>query len=191
MRTLSFMSAERGMDAGDGGRRMLSKRLGRCELMRGMSLVEVLVAMVILAIGLMGIASVFLRSLGNSRSALLRTQAISLVSDMSDRIRANAAGRDAYDIGRYSGTPGEHGCAPEPSASGSNCSVAELAEHDLASWRIAVERALPPASADTQAASVEFFGGEPQRYRVSVAWQEPGEALPFTYRSELLVQGVP
>lgn len=164
-----------------------SRMRARC---RGMGLVEVLVAMLVLAIGLLGLASLFLRSLAGTRSAWLRTQAVSLVSDMTERIRANVGARDAYDLSAYA-SPADRGCAPTDSTAGVNCGPVALAEDDLARWREAVRQALPPASAGTPSTSVEYLAGAPSRYRVSVAWQEPGEAAPFSFSSELVVQGAP
>ncbi|MYL27751.1 MULTISPECIES: type IV pilus modification protein PilV [Halomonadaceae] len=60
---------------------------GRSE--RGLSLVEVLVAVVILAIGLLGIASTQLVALEQTNLAHKRTTATMLVSEMADRVRAN------------------------------------------------------------------------------------------------------
>lgn len=60
--------------------------------MRGMSLVEVLVALVVLSIGLLGIAQVLIHGMRTSHAALLRTQAVNLVADMAERIRANPDG---------------------------------------------------------------------------------------------------
>ncbi len=111
----------------------------------GVSLVEALVALLVLSIGLLGIAGLFVESVRNSRTALLRTQAINLVGDMADRIRANATARDAYDI---DATPAHRPSAtarrprPMPAA---NCSAAELAEDDLARWVAAVRARLAGA----------------------------------------------
>ncbi len=158
----------------------------------GFGLIEVLIALVILSIGMLGMATMFASNLSNSRGALFRTQAIALVSDMSDRIRANVGGRDSYDIARYGGAPGEHGCAPDDVPdSGANCSASQLAEDDLARWRDAVRLHLPAAPAGTEAADVQYFAGDPQRYRVTVAWQESQESQPFSFTSEFLVQGAP
>lgn len=57
--------------------------------MRGMSLVEVLVALVVLSVGLLGIAQLLVYGMRTSHAALLRTQAVNLVADMAERIRAN------------------------------------------------------------------------------------------------------
>jgi type IV pilus assembly protein PilV len=58
---------------------------------RGLSLIEVLIAMLILAIGLLGIAAMQAITLRNSLSAFDRTQAVVLSYAMLDRMRANAA----------------------------------------------------------------------------------------------------
>jgi type IV pilus assembly protein PilV len=54
-----------------------------------MSLIEVLVALVILSVGLLGVAHVLVSGIRISHAALLRTQAVNLVADMAERIRAN------------------------------------------------------------------------------------------------------
>lgn len=56
---------------------------------QGLSMVEVLVAVVILAIGLLGIASTQLVALEQTNMAQKRTTATILVSEMADRVRAN------------------------------------------------------------------------------------------------------
>ena len=101
----------------------------------GMSLIECLVALLVLTIGLMGMASLMLQGLRSGYLALIRTQAVNLVSDMGERIRANPGAAGAYDCATYTGGPSEQGCAPTDSASGTNCSSAQLAQDDLARWQ--------------------------------------------------------
>jgi type IV pilus assembly protein PilV len=62
----------------------------RCR-QKGLSLIEVLIAMLILAIGLLGIAAMQATTLRNSQSAFDRTQAVVLSYAMLDRMRANAS----------------------------------------------------------------------------------------------------
>ena len=155
----------------------------------GFSMVEALIAVFIVGIGLMGIASLIVESLKNGHGALLRTQAINLVSDMQERIRANPLGGDAYDCAKYSGGPALLGCAPAGTAAAAvSCTARELAEDDLAEWERAVRRALPAVMRGACAGAVMFAAGdatEPARYTVSVSWQQRNE--PLTYQSELLV----
>jgi type IV pilus assembly protein PilV len=158
----------------------------------GVGLVETLVALLVFSIGMLGIARMFVTSLANSRSALLRTQAINLVSDMVGRIRANAMGRAAYEFAAYAGGPQQRGCMPTSApGSGGNCTEAQLAEDDLARWQDAVQALLPASSAGVPAASVQYFAGAPDRYRIAVAWQEPNDAQPSTHQAEILAQVVP
>ncbi len=87
-------------------------------LQRGVTMVEALVALVVLSIGLLGIAGLFVESLRNSRTALFRTHAANLAGDIADRIRANGNGRDAYDTTPYAGAPALHACAPTAAFAG-------------------------------------------------------------------------
>lgn len=143
-----------------------------------MSLVETLVALVVLQVGLLGIAGLLVEGLRASRAALLHTQAVHLAADMAERIRANPAARAAHATSSYPGTPTLRDCAPSTGAPGHSCSEAQFAEDELARWREAVSRALPPPSDPAVAARVEFEPGAridlPDRYAIRIAWRGPG-----------------
>lgn len=66
----------------------------------GMSLIEVLVALLILSVGLLGAAAVQLNALKYTDSSLMTTQASFIAYDMLDRIRASAGvlDQDLYDF---------------------------------------------------------------------------------------------
>lgn len=68
---------------------------------KGFSLVEVLVALVLLSVGLLGLAGLQTRGVRDNHGAYLRTQATLCVKDLVDRMRANrpAALAGDYDIG--------------------------------------------------------------------------------------------
>ncbi len=74
----------------------------------GYTLVEVLVAVVILSVGLLGLAGMQARGMRNSHDAYLRSQAAILAYDIADRMRANrdAALAGDYDIGIDVAAPG-------------------------------------------------------------------------------------
>lgn len=57
----------------------------------GFTLIEVLVSVLILGIGILGVLNLQTRALMDNQDAYLRTQAIFLAYDISDRIRANAS----------------------------------------------------------------------------------------------------
>lgn len=63
---------------------------------RGFTLIEVLVAVLVLAIGLLGLASLQLQGLRETHAALLQTQAGVLATDMAERLQAGPL--DATDL---------------------------------------------------------------------------------------------
>lgn len=97
----------------------------------GFTMVEVLIAVLVLSIGLIGLASLQGVSLQFNNSAYLRSQATNLAYDMADRVRANrqAALQDPspYNLAVGAATP-----AP-----------GTLAETDLNEWRTALGITLP------------------------------------------------
>lgn len=146
---------------------------------RGITMVESLVALVVLSVGLLGIASLYVISMQSGRTAMLRTQAVNLVSDMADRIRANGLGGEAYDSAEYGGAPAERACVADE-----NCTAAELAEDDLARWEAAVTAALPSPTT-TVVYEEAAVAGRPDRYTISIDWREPGEE--FRYETNLFL----
>ena len=130
----------------------------------GFTLVEVLVALIVLSIGMLGIAALYLESLRASRQALVRTEAVVLASDIADRIRANRAPENAYDCG---GT----------------CEAGEgigLAITDINAWRTAVATQLPGGAASITFAAAA--ANAPNIYLVTVSWTEIGYANALTYQ---------
>ncbi|MFG6667647.1 type IV pilus modification protein PilV [Halomonas sp. HNIBRBA4712] len=65
---------------------------------RGISLIESLVAMLIMSVGLLGVVALQTNSLSQQRSAYLETQATNMAQDMMDRIRANRSEASAYSL---------------------------------------------------------------------------------------------
>ena len=90
---------------------------------RGFSLVEALVALVILAVGMLGVASLFGVSMHAASGAIGRMQAVSLAGDLADRIRANRRAGSAY-----TGAGADHNCiGPAPVS----CTPQQMAENDI------------------------------------------------------------
>ena len=59
---------------------------------RGFSMIELLVAVLVMGIGVLGITGLQMVSLQNNRGALVRAEAVQLAYDILDRIRANPGG---------------------------------------------------------------------------------------------------
>jgi type IV pilus assembly protein PilV len=132
----------------------------------GFSLVEVLVALVVLSVGMLGIAALYVESLRSSRTALFRTQAVTLASDIADRIRANPLAKDAYDA-TVTSADTNAACAP----GGGGCAVDALAKHDKAAWLGTVESTLPGGTGTVDVDTTT----NPSTYTITITWTEPGQ----------------
>lgn len=111
----------------------------------GFSLIEVLVALVILSVGMLGVLTLQVKGLQFSQSARISTNAIIAASDMADRIRANPTAGTSYfaDVTAPSATPPEPQCADlpdDPVPPGTNCTPAQLAAFDIWLWKDALSR---------------------------------------------------
>jgi type IV pilus assembly protein PilV len=156
----------------------------------GFSIVEVLVALVVLSIGMLGIAALYVESLRAGRTAVYRTQAVNLASDMADRIRANRNAREAYDLAADD-EPVERGCAATAEdATPNTCSAAELAEDDMARWRAAIIDQLPGNGQGTPTGTISVTtpaaATQTRVYAIAITWSEPGEgALSYTLNLQI------
>jgi type IV pilus assembly protein PilV len=142
----------------------------------GFSMVEVLVALVVLAIGLLGIAALYLNSLQSGRTAIYRTQAITLAADLADRIRMNRTAQAAYGTLFVDAEAVVATCVTT-----GGCSDADLASTDLANWKAEVAEQLPNGQGQV-AVAMPVAAGEPTTYVVTVRWAEVGEAAPVTFQ---------
>lgn len=103
---------------------------------RGFTLLEVLVAVVILGVGLLGVAGLQVLSVKNTHSAYMRSQATFLAYDIIDSIRANPNAITAYDNIAFGTAP-----AANQDCDGSTaCTTAQLAVHDLNIWKCSLGR---------------------------------------------------
>ena len=161
---------------------------------RGFSMVEALVALVIVTVCLLGVGQLTLQGLRESAAALGRTRAVYLISDMIERIRANPDAKDAYDCAGYSGGPVEHGCSPS-GAPAHPCTSRELAEDDLARWQALARDGLPLIQTGQCDANVVYLAAdsdsEPARYRIELSWREQGVDAPITLSEELALASRP
>ncbi len=142
----------------------------------GFSMVEVLVALVVLAIGLLGIAALYLNSLQSGRTAIYRTQAITLAADLADRIRMNRTAQAAYGT-LFADTEAVVGAC----LSTGGCSDADLASTDLANWKAQMATQLPNGQGQV-VVTAPVGAGEPATYVVTVRWAEVGEATAVTFQ---------
>ncbi len=129
---------------------------------RGTTLIETLVALLVLSIGLLGVAALQMTSLRNNRGAHLRSQAQVMAYDITDRMRANR--QNALD-GLYN------------VALGSTPAVGTLPNTDLARWKAAMTAALPSGDG-----SVAIIGNV---VLITITWTDSLGAESFTTRTRI------
>lgn len=137
---------------------------------KGFSLVEVLVALVVVSVGMLGVAGLYVNGLQAGRTAMFSHQAVTLAGDVADRIRANPRAGVAYD-GNGDGV--NHNCV----AGGVDCDAAQMAATDTFFWQQQAAAALPNGRVDVQLDA----GVDPPEYTINVSWDEPGERRDYEF----------
>lgn len=150
---------------------MRTRRTGKAG---GFSLIEVLVAVFVIAIGVLGVGSAQLISIKNNQSAYYRSQANFMAMDILDRMRANPEGvqNGSYaniDTAAVNASPDLPGCAAESSG----CTPAAIAAADARQWAANFSRdgnvGLLPGSSGTVVTQVV---GAVTTVTVTVTWSE-------------------
>lgn len=113
----------------------------------GISLIEVMAALLVLTIGVLGMVGLQSKSLQHNHVAYLRSQAVIIGNDMMDRIRVN---RSLAEVGNdYVVNLGElttEQCLPAayPNACETGtCTPAQIAEYDIRQWKFQMACLLP------------------------------------------------
>lgn len=120
---------------------------------RGFTLLEVLIALLVLSIGLLGLAALQTSGLRSNQMATMRTLATQIAYDMTDRMRANTTGM----------TNLEYVIATDETPAASPATTAEI---DLTEWRDQVARLPGGLSSITRSA------GPPVTHEITVYWDE-------------------
>ncbi len=138
----------------------------------GFTLLEVLIAMVVLAIGLLGLAGIQAIGLRNNQSAYHRSQATQLAYDMADRMRVN---RVALTNGNY-----DNGATSANDCEANSCTPAQMAGYDIAQWNAALADQLPGGvgvacidnSSEDGTSAAPACDGNGTTYAVKIWWDD-------------------
>ena len=127
----------------------------------GASMIEVMVALLILSIGLLGLAMLQGKTMRVNTNAMLRSQATLLANEIIESMRTNITGADngLYVIDFSSGKP-------SPCGSCTDSNGALTANKDLISWYDAQTQMLPSPTS-----TITFSGG---KYTITMQWDERG-----------------
>ena len=128
---------------------------------KGATLVEILVSVVIIAIGLLGLAAMQNTSLRLSYESYVRSQANFLAYDLIDRIRSNPDA-PVYEM-TVDATVFETDCF---SSNSDGCTQSEMREFDLYYWRESARELLPDAQVEVT------YDDTQQLYSLRIKWQD-------------------
>jgi len=129
---------------------------------RGFTLIEAMVALVVLAVGMLGIAGLYVTTLKSGGGAIYRMQAVNLAADLADRIRANRSANVAYN-----GAAANNSCYGAASV---NCAPAQMAANDLFVWQSQIAAILPGGNGTVAVAGA----ASPYTYTITINWTESG-----------------
>ena len=135
----------------------------------GFTLIEVLIAMLVLAVGLLGLAALQMTTLRQNLSAYHRTQATQFAYDIADRMRVNI---DNAKLGSDSVYAKKTAASARKQTScttvASSCSSAQMAEQDLFEWYGRLSRILPNGLG-----VIESIGSiDKQLFTIRVSWTD-------------------
>ena len=146
--------------------------------LRGLALMEALVAVVLLSACALAYAALQMRGLAAGHSAMWRSKATLLAYEMADRMRANRA---AVASGQYNSLTAPQGSGACGSTSA--CTPAAMAQLDYAQWSATLGRELPggsgvvclDASPDDGSTASPGCSGSGSMLAVKVFWSERGQ----------------
>ncbi|MDT8451244.1 MAG: type IV pilus modification protein PilV [Gammaproteobacteria bacterium] len=146
---------------------------------RGFSLIEAIVAFLILSIGMLGIASLQMLSLKAGHTAELRTLAVIKAEEMLERIRNNPVVLDPTNsaAGSYTVSTTDSGTQNDCNDSGGTiklCTYAEIAQDDVFNWKTDLRNSLPDN--DNTTASIDVVaktaGNPTATVTITINWLE-------------------
>jgi type IV pilus assembly protein PilV len=136
---------------------MISFEHGSHRAQRGFTLIEVLVTLVLISVGLLGVAALQLTTLRGNQDSYVRSQASVLAGDILDRMRANPT---AFRAGEYDA---------EFNATGTE---GTRAGDDLEQWQTMIDRTLPGGDETAAGGVVLTTGGGRFIATVTIRWRE-------------------
>jgi type IV pilus assembly protein PilV len=165
---------------------MLSHCASKSGKQRGVSLLESLVALSILAIAILGLLAVQWRTLAHAGQSLRRAQAVQLAADLAGRLRSNPIAQ--AQLNAYASSWGVRPTPPPKACDQAACNAAELARWDIARWRANVADTLPQGDAATFVLSGQTGPAHTRQLGVMIGWRQSSEPDDDSPAAHLLLQ---
>jgi len=153
----------------------------RFSVNRGFTLLEVMIATLVLAIGLLGIAGLQVTGLQSNTSSLMRTQATLFASDIAERMRVNNGAFSAGDYNLATAT------VRADCKSTTGCTPAQMAENDVSVWNTKISNALPAGAGiicidstplDGASSVIPACDGNGSVHAIKIWWQDDRTTTP-------------
>ena len=127
-------------------------------IQRGFTLIEILVTLVLVSVGLLGVAALQLTSLRSNQESYVRSQASVLSADILDRMRANPipARQDRYNV----------------DWNGTGADATTRAGRDLADWQALINRTLPGTDNEAAGRVQVVTVGNRSVVTIQIRWNE-------------------
>lgn len=135
----------------------------------GFTLIEVLIAVLVISIGLLGMAGLQTTGIQQSHNSYLKTQASMLAYDMTDRMRSNLVGVNAGEYDAVDSLNSPVNSTPGCISSGTACSAADTASNDIYEWTHKNASGSIASLLPSGYGMVENNGGI---YTITVLWDE-------------------
>lgn len=156
---------------------------------QGVSLIEAMVAIAILAAGLLSLGALQAKSVMMNQSAYYRSIAASLASDLADRIRANRSPYIASDLANFPQPPDFANCPQNSSKDTAPTCAAQtsprnayLVQAEMTAWNASLRSQLLNGSYTLASADA---GNGFLRYTLTLTWtddrSQTGTAMDSTY----------
>jgi type IV pilus assembly protein PilV len=133
----------------------------------GFTLIEILIAVVIMGVGLLITAKMQLVAIQNTQGGYMRSQAANIGYDIIDRMRTNipAVTNGDYDIAAGDGQPAPIDCK----GNDANCSTGQMAQFDHFWWRETIGEFLPNGTGSIVTADNGTF----TKVTITLSWLDP------------------
>lgn len=155
-------------------------------LQDGIALIESLVAIVVVALGILGIIGMQMRTLADTQTGVRRAQAVRLIEDLSERLKVNP--NAPANIGSYTVAAGAPAAAPAvPPCTATACDGQEIAAADIAQWKRDVVASLPLADAVVFEVADESVPANRRQLGVLISWRENEQSTESTLRAPFQV----
>jgi type IV pilus assembly protein PilV len=140
----------------------------------GFTLVEVLIALIIMSVGMLGIAGLYVHSLQAGSTSLFRHHAVTLAGDIADRIRANPRAGATY-----AALPGANNNCVN---GGVDCTRDEMAANDVFLWLQQAAATLPnDGTLPNGPVQVVFNNAvNPAEYQITISWTQTGQIQTYS-----------